>query len=128
MRKENSEKLLRRVFKITIVLTFAIILTIFVFTKSVLYCIIFLTGSGVSSFGYYVMIQVVDRVIRKRKGNGLFILVGLGKMILISLIFVFVSKYSEPAVLFYLLGLSVIIFSIIVEGGSYIYRSFKDGT
>ncbi|MCK4889600.1 MAG: hypothetical protein KAR14_07465 [Candidatus Aminicenantes bacterium] len=127
MKKESSDKLIKRVFKRAVFFALMFVLTIFVFTKSVLYCIIFFVGSSVSLLGFYLMILVVDRVIQKRKGKGLFILAGFGKMILISVIFIIVSRYSEPAVLFYLFGLSVIIFSIIGEGGRQIYRSFKDG-
>lgn len=128
MRKESSDKLIKRVFRRALFLTLITILTIFFFTKSILYCIMLSVGSGVSFLGYFLMIHVVDRIILKKRGKGLFILAGLGKMILITLIFIIVSEYSEPAVLFYLLGLSMIIFSIIGEGGSQIFRSFKDGT
>ncbi|MEN8223065.1 MAG: ATP synthase subunit I [Acidobacteriota bacterium] len=128
MKKENSGLMINRIFKRALFITLIIILTIFIFTKSPLYCIMFLVGSGISFLGYYIMIRVVDRVISKKKGKGLFILAGLGKMTLISVIFIFISRYSEAAVLFYLLGLSVIIFSIIGEGGRQLLRSFKDGT
>ncbi len=128
MRKRNSDKLLNRVLKIAVIFTLVIILTIFIFTKSTLYCIIFFIGSCIGFLGYRLMIRVVDRVIAKRKGKGLLLLAGLGKMILISVVFIIVSKYSEPAVLFYMLGLSVIILSVAVEGGGYIFRSYKDGT
>ena len=128
MKKENSSILINRVFKRALFITVIIILTIFVFTKSPLYCIMFLVGSGISFLGYYLMIRVVDRVIGNKRGKGLFILTGLGKMTLISLIFIIISRHSEAAVLFYLLGLSVVIFSIIGEGGRQLFRSFKDGT
>ena len=127
MKKESSDKLIKRIIKRAVFFALMFILTIFIFTKSVLYCIIFFVGSCVSLLGFHLMIIVVDSVIQKRKGKGLFILAGFGKMILISVIFIIVSRYSEPAVLFYLFGLSVIIFSIIGEGGRQIYRSFKDG-
>ncbi len=127
MKNESSEKLIKRVQKRAMFFSLMLILTIFVFTKSVLYCIMFFVGSCVSLLGYYLMILVVDRVIHKRKGKGFFVLAGFGKLIFISVIFILVSRYSEPAVLFYLLGLSVIIMSIIGEGGRQLYRSFKDG-
>jgi len=128
MKKENSSIMINRVFKRALFITVMIILTILVFTKSPLYCIMFIIGSGISFLGYYLMIRVVDKVIGKKRGKGLFILTGLGKMILISVIFILISRYSEAAVLFYLLGLSVIIVSIIGEGGRQLFRSFKDGT
>lgn len=127
MKKESSDVLIKRVLRRAVFFALMLILAIFIFTMSVLYCIMFLIGSCVSLFGYYLMIRVVDRVIQKKKGKGLLVLAGFGKMILISVIFVLVARYSEPAVLFYLFGLSVIIFSIIGEGGRQIYRSFKDG-
>jgi len=128
MKKEKSEILIRRIFVRGLILSLLIILTIFIFTKSLLYCIMFSVGSGISFLGYFLMIRVVDRVIGKRKGIGIFLLTGLGKLVLISAVFILISRYSEPAVLFYLLGLSVIIFSIVGEGGRQVFRSFKDGT
>ncbi len=128
MKKENSAIMISRVFRRALFITVIIILTIFLFTKRPLYCIMFLAGSGISFLGYYLMIRVVDRIISRKKGKGFFILAGLGKMALISVIFIIISRISEAAVLFYLLGLSVIIFSIIGEGGRQLFRSFKDGT
>ena len=74
------------------VVSIVLLMVIFIFTKSFLYCIMFLIGSGISFFGYFLMIRAVDRVIRKSRGKGLFILMGFGKMILISELCPYLSR------------------------------------
>ncbi len=128
MKKESSERMLKRVFQRALFITLVLIAAIFFFTKSALYCIIFFVGSSISFLGLYLMIRVVDRIIFKRSGKWIFLLSGLGKMILISVIFVIVAGYPEPAVIFYLFGLSVIILSITGEAVRQVFRSFRNGT
>ncbi len=128
MKKESSKELLRRVTRRGLILMFIAGVLIFFFTKSPVYCIIFFVGSGISFLGYFVLIHTVTGIIEKGKSKLIFFLSGLLKMLLISVVFVIVSKYSEPAVLFYLAGLSVIVLSVMLEGGSQVLRSFKDGT
>ena len=128
MKKENSAQLIRRVAVRALFLTGLTLVPIGFFTKNPLYCIIFMIGSGISFFGYFLMIRVVDRVMGKKSGKCLFFTSGLGKMILITAVFILVSKYPEPAVLFYMLGLSMIILSVIIEGGSQVFRGLGNGS
>lgn len=68
------------------------------------------------------MIKIIDRILIKRKGQVLFFLAAFLKMIVIAAIFYTVSRVSETAVLFYILGLSVIIISIFGEGAFQLFR------
>jgi hypothetical protein len=73
------------------------------------------------------MISVISSILEKKKGKWLFFLSGAGKMGVIAAIFILISKYSETSVLFYMLGLSVFVFSITFEGIFQLYRSKKYG-
>jgi len=59
------------------------------------------------------MIKIIDRILLKRKGQVLFFAASFLKMAVIAAIFYPVSRVSETAVLFYILGLSVIIISVL---------------
>lgn len=93
-----------------------------IFTMNLLYCIINFTASIMSITGFLMMIKLLDRVIQKGRGIPLFLTGGLIKLIVIATLFYLFSKISENAVLFYMLGLSVITLSILTEGG---YQLFK---
>jgi hypothetical protein len=68
------------------------------------------------------MIKIIDQILIKKKGRGLFFLAAFLKMIVITAIFYLVSGVSEAAVLFYILGLSIIIISIFGEGACQLFR------
>ncbi len=127
MIKEKSKLLLKRIQSRGMWITGVIMVPICFFTKSPIYCIIFLCGSGVSFLGFFVMVKTVSRILDKKKGKGLFFLSGVVKMSVIGALFILISKHSETAVLFYMLGLSVIVFSITIEGVSQLFRSKKYG-
>lgn len=127
MGKENSSDILKRIIKVTAFLMGGIICLIYLFTKQVIYSIIFFLATMLSVLGFLLMIKVVDRILQNKKGQALFFLAALLKMGVIAAIFYAVSRISETAVLFYILGLSMIVFSIMVEGIYQLYRSFSNG-
>ncbi|MGE5341661.1 MAG: hypothetical protein ACM3SY_09290 [Candidatus Omnitrophota bacterium] len=75
------------------------------------------------------MVKIVDRLLQveKKRSQGPYFLVSGMKLAVISAGFYLVSRISETAVLFYMLGISVIPLSIIGEGGYQLYRSFSNG-
>jgi hypothetical protein len=87
----------------------------------------FLCGAVVSLSGYLLMIKIIDRILTKRKGQGLFFLAAFLKIVVISVIFYGVSRISEKAVLFYILGLSIIIIAIFLEGFYQLFRRDSGG-
>jgi hypothetical protein len=73
------------------------------------------------------MIKLIDRILTRGKGQGLFFLVAFLKMVVISAIFYGVSRVSERAVLFYILGLSIIVLAIFMEGFAQLCRRSSGG-
>lgn len=116
IKKNNSGKPVKRIIKFVCILQVLLICFIYLFTKSGIYSIIFFCGAVVSLSGYLLMIKLIDRILTKRKGQGLFFLAAFFKMAVISAIFYGVSRVSEKAVLFYILGLSMIVLAIFMEG------------
>ncbi|MEN8154806.1 MAG: ATP synthase subunit I [Acidobacteriota bacterium] len=127
MIKEKSKALLDRIKKKVLWITGILAILIYFFTKSPIYCIIFLCGSVVSFLGFIILAAAVSRILEKKKGKGLFFLSGAVKMGVIAALFILISKHSEKAVLFYMLGLSVFVLAITLEGVSQLYRSKKHG-
>jgi hypothetical protein len=75
------------------------------------------------------MIKMIDRVLGQGKGQVLFFLVVILKMAVIAGVVFLVSRisHSEAAVLYHILGLSIIIIAIGLEGIYRVYRSVVNG-
>ncbi len=125
--KENSTQILKRIVWGALLCGGVAILLIYFFTNRAIYSIITCCATLVSTAGFVVMIKIIDRILNKGKGQVLFYLSGFLKMAVIAAIFYPVSKISEAAVLFYILGLSMIVISIMIEGGYQLYRSSSHG-
>jgi len=73
--------------------------------------------------GYVVMINLVDRCLKRGKGQWLFFVAAFLKMVAIAGGFYLASRISEAAVLMYLLGISVIVLAIMAEALYKLFRS-----
>lgn len=69
------------------------------------------------------MIKMIDRILRQGKGRMGFYLVTALKMAVISAVFYLVSRSTEAAVLYHILGLSILVLAIAMEGVYQFYRS-----
>ncbi|MCI0470265.1 MAG: hypothetical protein L0Y73_01245 [Candidatus Aminicenantes bacterium] len=127
MIKEKSADILKRIIKISLVSQAVLVCLIFFFTKRIIYSIIFLFAAILGILWFMFMIRLIDRILYKRKGRVLFFAAGFLKMIVITATFYAVSRISEAAVLFYMLGLSMIIISILLEGVYQVSRRNPDG-
>jgi len=127
IKKNNPGKAVKRIIKFAAVIQVLLICCIYFFIKRVIYSIIFLFSSIVSLSGYLLMVKLIDRILTKRKGQGLYFLATFLKMVLISAIFYGVSRIGEMAVLFYILGLSVIVIAIFMEGFVQLFRRNSSG-
>lgn len=127
MAKENSTDILRRIIKMAILSQPGLICVIYLFTKKYIYSIIFFFAAILSVTGFLLMIRLIDRILRRGKGQVLFFVAGFLKMVVIAAVFYAVSRISEAAVLFYILGLSIIVISIMLEGVYQLFRSFSNG-
>ncbi len=125
---KNNPDIIGRIKKVTVISLLALVGFVFIFTKNIIYCIITLWASTIALLGFSIMIKLIDKYFKTGKGKALFFLFMFSKLALISAIFYPVSRISEEAILFYILGLSVIVISTITEGIYQIYRSFTHGT
>jgi hypothetical protein len=121
MEKNTSPQLIKRLIKLAIVTPVLLIIPIYIFTKSVFYSIIFCSGAILSISGFILMIKMTDRVLNKGKGHLLYAMALFFKLGVIALSVYLVSRVSVSAVLFYILGLSIIVIAIGMEG---IYQLF----
>jgi len=92
------------------------LIAIFVFTKSLIYCIISLTGAAISITGFVVLIKSTDRLLKKGKGKAMFFLVAQVKLLIIAGVFYAISLQTKTGVLFYVQGIAIIYLAIIIEG------------
>ncbi len=126
MGKEKKADIIKRIIKIAVIVQIIIIIFSFFFTMNFIYSIITFLASIIGISGFFIMIKLIDKCLFKGKGITLLFLISFLKMGLIAVVFYFISKISEKATLFFLLGLSVIVISIMIEGAYQFYRSFSN--
>lgn len=126
MEKEKKPDIIKRIIKIAVIVQIIIIIFSFLFTMNFIYSIIIFLASIIGISGFFIMIKLIDKCLFKDKGITLLFLISFLKMGLIAVVFYFISKISEEATLFFLLGLSVIVISIMIEGAYQFYRSFSN--
>jgi hypothetical protein len=73
------------------------------------------------------MIKLIDRYLTKKKGKFLIFFSTFFKIALITVLFYPISKISEVAILFFILGLSTVVISTLIEGIYQIFRKISDG-
>lgn len=100
---------------------------IYVFTKSIIYCIITLLATIVGILSFLIMIKIIDRYLTKQKGKFLFFFSSFLKIVLIIAIFYPLSKISDAAILFFILGLSTVVLAIMIESAYQIFRNISNG-
>jgi len=127
MEKKSSAQLIKRILRTTLITSLLLIILIYLFTNKTIYSIIFLFATIISIAGFLIMIKVIDRILNKGKGQVLFFLTGFLKMSVIAATFFLASRISESAVLFYILGISMVVVSIMIEGVFQLFRSFSNG-
>jgi hypothetical protein len=123
MEKITSSQLIKRLIILAIVTLVLLMIPIYIFTKSIFYSIIFCSGAIISISGFILMIKMTDRVLNQRKGQLLFTVALFFKLGVIALSLYLVSRVSGSAVIFLILGLSVIVIAIGMEGIYQLYHS-----
>lgn len=125
--KKTSVEIVRRLQKLSLIAIVIILIIIFLFTKSLFYSIIFLLGSIISLTGFLVMIRMTDRVLNRGKGQLLYFLVMTLKLGVVAGVFYLVSRsageHIDGAAIWFLVGLSVIVIALAMEGVYQVYRS-----
>ncbi len=123
---KDSSQMVKRLIDASIYIGLSLAILIYLFTKEAFYSIIFLLGTVVSISGFYIMIKMIDRILGRGKVSPLYFLVALLKMMIIAAVFYLVSRVGESAVLFHILGLSVIVMAIFMEAAYQLYRSITN--
>lgn len=123
MKKKTSSRMIKRLIKLAIGTLVLLVIFIYVFTKNTFYSIIFCCGAVISILGFMLMIKMTDRVLTRGKGHMLFTLALLAKLAVIAFSVYLVSSSRGDALLFYILGLSIIVIVIGMEGIYQFYHS-----
>lgn len=114
--KINSGIIIKRIMLLSIYIEGGLTVLIYFFTQNLFYCAVVLISTLMSVFFFWLLIKIVDKMIKSQKAVGLFFFAGMGKLTLITLVFYLISQVSEVAILFYMLGLSAVVISILFEG------------
>jgi hypothetical protein len=101
---------------------------IFFFTKSIIYCIISLTGAAISIAGFVLLIQSTDRMLKNGKGKTMFFLLAQAKLLIIAGIFYAFSRLTKIGIIFFIQGIAVIYLAILIEGLVQLYGNSGNGT
>ena len=116
MRKKNNRDILASVAGKAIATEAVALLCIFIFTKSIIYCIISLAGAAISATGFVLLIRSTDRLLKKGKGKAMFFLLAQAKLLVIAGAFYAFSRLTKSGVIFFVQGIAVIYLAIIIEG------------
>jgi hypothetical protein len=127
MARESNTQIIKRILKIALISQIVIIGLVYAFTKSLIYCIITILASAVGILSFLAMIKLIDRYLTNKKGKFLIFFSTFLKIGLITVIFYPLSKMSEAAILFFILGLSTIVISTLIEGIYQIFRKISNG-
>ena len=120
-----SKALIDRIYKTAIYLVFFFVLITYIMTGNYIYSLVILFASTIILAGFYISIKAMDRFLAKGKGKALLFVVFFLKLIIIGAGFYPVSRISEKAVLFYILGISVLAISMMIEGMVQVFRQKK---
>ena len=119
--------MVKGLYKKSILLAVIAELLIFFFTREPLYCIMFLFGAFISLAGFFLMVNLVERVLEKKSGKLFFFSVSFAKLGFIAAAAIAVSKFPEENFLYFIGGISLLVVSLLIEGGFQLYRSLRNG-
>lgn len=115
--KTNSAIIIKRIMLLSIYIESGLTVLIYFFTRNLFFCVVTMISTLMSVSGFWLMIIIVDKMLKSQKAVGLFFFAGIGKLTIISVGFYLISRISEEAIIFYILGLSAVVISILFEGG-----------
>ena len=102
-------------------------LAVLLFTNRAIYSIITFLAASIGILGFLVMIRQLDRYLAEGRGKWLFFLGAFLKLLVIAVLFYPVSRVSDTAVIFYILGLSVVVIATMIEGARLAVKTFTNG-
>jgi hypothetical protein len=104
------------------------LILIFIFTKSIIYCIISLTGAAISITGFVLLIKSTDRMLKKGKGKVMFFLLAQGKLLIIAGVFYALSRLTKSGIIFYVQGIAITYLAIVIDAVINLSGSLGHGT
>jgi hypothetical protein len=128
MRRKNNAQLPDQVIGKAIAAEAVCLIMIFIFTNSVIYCIISLAGAAISISGFLLLIRSTDRMLKKGKGKAMFFLLAQAKLLVIVGAFYAASRLAKNGAIFFIQGIAVIYLAIIIEGMVRVAGTFGHGT
>ena len=128
MIKKSKPDFLARLIKKSIGAEIISIITILFFTKSLIYCIISITGAAISISGFVLLIQLTDRMLKKGKGKAMFFLLAQAKLLVIAGVFYALSRLTKFGAVFFIQGIAIVYLAIIIEGLSQLFGNLSNGT
>ena len=128
MKKKSDPDIPSRVTGKAIAAEIISLIIIFIFTKSVIYCIISITGAAISIAGFVLLIKSTDRMLKKGKGKVMFFLLAQVKLLIIAGVFYALSRLTKTGLVFYVQGIVIIYLAIMIEGLLNLARRLGNGT
>jgi hypothetical protein len=89
---------------------------IYFFTKSVVYCIISLTGAAVSIAAFALLIRSTDCILKKGKGRMMFFLLAQLKLLIVAAAFYALSRWTKSGAVFFIQGVAIVYLAVLIEG------------
>jgi hypothetical protein len=115
MKKKSDGALRAKVVGKAIAAEVVSLAVIFIFTKSVIYCIISITGAAISITGFVLLIKSTDRLLKKGKGKVMFFLLAQVKLVIIAGVFYAFSRLEKTGIVFYIQGIAIVYLAIMIE-------------
>jgi hypothetical protein len=104
------------------------LIIIFIFTKSIIYCIISITGAAIGITGFILLIKSTDRMLKKGKGKTMFFLLTQAKLLVIAGTFYAFSRLTQIGAVFFIQGIAIIYLGIMIEGLVQLCGNLSNGT
>ncbi|MBN2399857.1 MAG: hypothetical protein JXI33_05895 [Candidatus Aminicenantes bacterium] len=128
MKKKSNADIFAAVVGKAIATEIVSLIIIFIFTKSLIYCIISITGASISIIGFVLLIKSTDRMLKKGKGKVMFFLLAQMKLLIIAGIFFVFSRLTKTGIIFYIQGIAVVYLAIMIEGLLFFGGRVRNGT
>ncbi len=116
MKKKSDRDIPIRIIGLAGVVEGISLLLIFIFTKSVIYCIISSAGAAISITGFALLIKSTDSMLKKGKGKAMFFVLAQVKLLVIALVFYLFSLLTQTGIVFFIQGIAVVYLAVIFYG------------
>ncbi|MFH2107704.1 MAG: hypothetical protein ABII93_03465 [Chrysiogenia bacterium] len=128
MNQKSDDDLFKDLIRITAGAEILAAVLIFFFTKNIIYSIISLTGAAIGITGFFILIRLTNRVLKKGKDKTMFFLTGLAKLFVITGTFFIIHRLANNGIVFFIQGLAMIYLGIVGAGIQRLCKNLFHGT